>query len=576
MRRFFPGPFLWTFFLALGCLFLVRPDVTAQSSAAIAPDALPEDLQSLIIEDHYVPVTFPEAGVIHALDGNVVVIHRSNRKAYLGMEGDTVHENDEFYTLPESRCRLKFTNEDVVSLAPETRFSVDGYASQKESGEKTSFFSMAKGKAMFYAMRLFRFKKVRFQVKTPTAVMGVRGTKFGAHVYWLDDQKAESRPLRVAESGRAMGPYLAQTGGGGTSVTIAACGDGSVDVNGNTLGPGEYFNSYTGTVGYDPSVLNGISGAAGVGGGTGGTGGGGQGGGNGDGGGGDGGLTGLVTDVTSTQTGTGTQGGGSSGGEGGGGSPPPLVQSGYFAALLRYDDGSPYLDDVFLSKTPNLFGVDAEHRADSILDNDYLIWKGEYTYVTYDNGSGKDISITTTATQLSSGYSYLAYGKWEHTGEFTGSGTFSFVDHSWWVEGLATPEAAIAAQKGSALYSGEAYGTMNYGVWSKDLSGSFMATANFDNASIQNFTLGLTGEGAHAAAIAGAGGAINPDGTFDLSGGVWSMTNSNGVVTVNGKEGHGRFFGPGAEEIGGDWAMEGSDGSNDVGAVGVFGGKEQN
>jgi hypothetical protein len=51
---------------------------------------------------------------------------------------------------------------------------------------------------MFYAMRLFRFKKTMFQVKTPTAVMGVRGIKFGVHVYQVEDEKAEEMAAATA------------------------------------------------------------------------------------------------------------------------------------------------------------------------------------------------------------------------------------------------------------------------------------------------------------------------------------------------------------------------------------------
>ncbi len=567
MKRYAPSVVLSVLVFVVACILAVPSTAVTRRAAVISPDALPEDMQSLTIQDRYVPVSFPEVGVIHSLDGNVVVVHRADRSAYLGSEGDTVHENDEFYTLPDSRCRLRFTNEDVVSLAPATRFSVDEYSTQKEAGQKTSAFGLVKGKAMFYAMRLFRFKQAKFQVKTPTAVMGVRGTKFGAHVYWLDDQKAEALPIHVADSGRGMGHLLAQAGGGGgTPVTVAACGDGTVIVNGNTLGPGQFFNSYTGTVGYDPTILGGIEGATG---GSGGEGGGDDG--NGDGGGGDDGdMGGFLSNLINTQTGNGTAG--SSGGEDGG--TVQLVHCGYFASLLSYDDEGKSLEDVFLSKVPNLFGTGAVHRADSLLDTDYLIWDGLYTYVTTSDGTPNTIAVTTTATTLSTGYDYLAYGSWAHTGTFTGSGLFAFEDYSWWLEGLATPESAMATQKGSATYSGEAYGTMYYDTTTAQLIGSFNTDVNFDTASIEDFNMATSDGGAHAATISAAGGSINADGTFDLTGGVWGMTNTVGAVTTDHYAGYGRFFGPGAEEIGGDWAMKGTDSNMDyVGVVGVFGGK---
>ena len=54
------------------------------------------------------------------------------------------------------------------------------------------------------------------------------------------------------------------------------------------------------------------------------------------------------------------------------------------------------------------------------------------------------------------------------------------------------------------------------------------------------------------------------------------MTSPYVPITTTDKEGHGRFFGPNVEEIGGDWAMKGTDSMGKaVGVVGVYGGKQQ-
>jgi len=558
--------FLVILLASLCFLPLLRGSVAAERVAALTPDALPEDMRDLQIQEQYVSSSFKQAGVIHSLEGFVVVLHRSTREAFLGTEGDPIHENDEFYTLPDSRCRLHFTNEDVVSLAPETRFSVDEYRSDEEKAEKTSFFSMLKGKAMFYAMRLFRTKKKNFQVNTPTAVMGVRGTKFGAHVYRIEDKAAQSRAVQVADSGRGMGPLLAQTGGGGKSVTVVACGDGSVGVNGTALGPGQYYNSYTGTVGYDPSVLGGIEGA------TGGSGGDGdEGGGDDTGGGGtdNGDMVNALTTIVQTQ--------GGEGAHGEEGQTVVLTKYGYFAALLQ-DTGMSELEDVFLVMMANVFGEGATHRADSILDSDYLLWDGNYSFVTTNDGASEHtINVELTATQVSSGYNYLAYGYWQHTGgnSFTGSGPYSFVDYSWWLEGWAPPAEVIAQQKGSIAYSGEAYGTMYYDGTVTQLDGGFSSTANFDSARIEDFHLNATGAGGRYATIDGGSGDIAADGTFGVSGGTWEMYNGVDTINPSHHSANGRFFGPNVDEIGGDWAMEGT-GTYDTGAYGVFGGKRQN
>lgn len=544
---------------------VLRGSVTAQRTAALAPDALPEDMRDLQVQDQYVPSSFKRAGVLHSLEGNVVVVHRSTREAFLGTEGDPIHENDEFYTLRDSRCRLRFTNEDVVSLAPETRFSVDEYRSDEQKAEKTSFFSMLKGKAMFYAMRLFRTKKKNFQVKTPTAVMGVRGTKFGAHVYRIEEKSAQGRGVQVADSGRGMGRYLAQAGGGGQWVTVVGCGDGAVGVNGTILSPGEYYNSFTDTTGYDPSVLGGIERS------TGGTGGdGGDEGGGGDTGGGgvdDGSLTNVLTTVVQTQGGEGAQGGEEQTVE--------LTMYGYFASMLKKNDyGSLYLEDVFLTKTPRPYGSGIEHKLESIIDSDYLIWENGYTKVTV-GGAPKDPNTTIEEDTTSIGYEYLSYGTWEHSGSFSTFPTYQFVNSGWWLNGYAPPEDIIAQQKGSIGYSGDAHGTLYYpGEDPYDLSGGFSATANFDSGSIQNFSLDVTDGGNYGATISGGGGDIQSDGTFKIIGGEWHLIHDGTSYHPDQKAAHGRFFGPSVEEIGGNWGMRYDSMGTYIGASGVWAGKK--
>ncbi|MFH1349457.1 MAG: FecR family protein [Pseudomonadota bacterium] len=211
-------PFCLLFFL-----FLTADHLHAQvrREAGVPAHLLPGNLKDLEIKDYFVQVNQKEVGVIHALNGHVVVIHKSTREAYFGKEGDPVYEEDSLNTLADSRCRVKLSGEDIISMAADTELSVDEFQDRREQGKKRSLFSMVKGKAMFYAMRLFRYKEMRFSLKTPTAVLGVRGTKFGVHVYWIDEENRDEAGIRVADSGSKVAPYLAQVNpeGGGKSFT---------------------------------------------------------------------------------------------------------------------------------------------------------------------------------------------------------------------------------------------------------------------------------------------------------------------------------------------------------------------
>ncbi|MBN2437290.1 MAG: FecR domain-containing protein, partial [Deltaproteobacteria bacterium] len=514
------GPVVCLFLLLFAFLSITGLSAAVERGVQAPPGELPEDLKGLQISDHFLPAPTREIGVIHGLDGHMVVKHGATGKAYFAMAGDPLYEKDSLNTLAESKCRIRFTSDDVVSMGPDTTFSVDAYLDDRKEGKKTSFFSLLKGKAMFYAMRLFRYNKTDFNVKTPTAVMGIRGTKFGVHVYRIDGKKgADSGLLRVADSGNDIGSYLAQagTGGGGQFVTLVGAADGTVLVNGQSLGPGQVYNSYTGQTVTDPGFIVVMENATGTGGagGAGGTGGTGTPGGTGGAGAGGGAnMTDTLSNITNQQTGTQTQGQGSSTGGGSQGTEPApviLYRNGYFASMLSASYEGTEIKDVLISQSPNSFvdpetgQVVSEHRADSIIDSDYAIWSAQaFTKATTGDGAeSHDISIPTTAATLSSGYTYLTYGSWGHSGYFeVGSDPtyhYAFEDHSWWLEGYATPEDRIAQQVGEIPYIGEAHGTLSHEtcgtITSKDISGPFGAMVNFDNRVIEHFTFAATDGG---------------------------------------------------------------------------------
>ncbi|MBN2125375.1 MAG: FecR domain-containing protein, partial [Deltaproteobacteria bacterium] len=235
----------------LGLILFLATAAWAQPRGGDSPpEDLPEELRGLDIKDDPIASSCAQAGVIHALQGRVVVVRGDTGNAFFGAGGDAIHEGDALHTLAESRCRVRLLSDDVVTMAPETRFSVDSFSDRREEGCKTSLFSMLKGKAMFYALRLLKYKETRFTLKTPTAVVGVRGTKFGAHVYRTGGETSARGPFRVADRGGDMGPYLAQVPPRGEGGVITDCfsEDGTLDVNGSPVGPGEIYRGETGDV----------------------------------------------------------------------------------------------------------------------------------------------------------------------------------------------------------------------------------------------------------------------------------------------------------------------------------------
>ncbi len=135
-------------------------------------------------------------------------MHRADQAAYYANEGDPIYENDALYTLTDCRCRLNFKDKNVVIMAPDTHLDIDEVSASIIKGKKKSIFGMTKGKAIFYALRLFRYKEMSLQLKTSNATVGVRGTKFGAEIEKIKEDQSHILNRMLA----SRGPELAEMG----------------------------------------------------------------------------------------------------------------------------------------------------------------------------------------------------------------------------------------------------------------------------------------------------------------------------------------------------------------------------
>ncbi len=162
----------------------------------------PQALEGVSILDAYVPSEHEPAGRIDRIvgEGRVVVLHRADGTAFFASVEDRVHENDAVYTLGRVRCRILLEDRNVVTMAPESDLIIDEVVLDSVQGQKRSLFEVTRGKALFYAFKLFRYRDMRVRVKTPTATIGVRGTQFGTEIELLPVQGKDPVPRRVASS----------------------------------------------------------------------------------------------------------------------------------------------------------------------------------------------------------------------------------------------------------------------------------------------------------------------------------------------------------------------------------------
>ncbi len=580
-------------FLLVSLTLLISPlEAQDNRGGGVPPEVLSVSFKSLDIKDYFIASSSPKVGVIQALKGHVVIIHRGTGVAFFGREGDIVYENDAVNTLEDSRCQIKFSNDDVVKLAADTEFGVETYIDDRKEGRKTAIFTMLKGKAKFYVLRLFRYRKTKFEVKTPTAVVGVRGTKFGLHVYWEEESRMGKGGILVADSSKQIGDYLAllEPGVGKKSYTDSHCDEGEIDQNGIIIPAGFGYREKTGDLDpMDPverdafdaetsaveqekqlpeeqqekqNTFDGMEEGARE----------------------KASLgsqienqTDMVFDQNAPELSPPTP-------------PAPPAQTppvggnkiGYFAALMNRASPTTTLHDVYATSTRQDFNS-ASIRGGSIIDSggfietnpDGFINPGDpnLTRVVTDGGatdSGASANGDITIPAEYNIFSYMTWGRWTMTDSVSiGIHDYTIDDLARYIYGQATPNATVVGFSGTAQYTGLAYGTYVGDVF---MSGTFSSDVNFNNSQVNNFDLNVSdGVGDHTANIAGAFGSLNGS-EFQLSGGTWTLYKEGGTKTPTHQSLQGSLYGPNGEEMGGVWGMYYNDGHA---ATGVFVGDKQ-
>ncbi len=598
--------------LALTLLFFglqaALADTDPSRGNAAPAKAIPEELENLDVKDYYIASETEPVGFIQTVTGHVVVLNRDTGEAYFAAAGDAVFQQDALFTLEESRCRIKFTTEDVITMGEDTRIDIEEFVDDHELQKKKSTIRMLKGKAMFYVVPLFRYKDVSTTVKTQTAVMGVRGTKFGVEVSSVHQAQTDPNDALTVVYGfegevEVYSPAdgATQMVGEGEILQVGSMGVGNVQ----DMDPGmaEQFMSDTeapapegeeageGDEGAEvqaqpaeeeegaesPVAVQSDDSAA---------------------------IptdTGDFTDVTQDQT-TATLDVETWEGK-------TTEEGGYFATIITdaadgiaYNESSPVIKDpIYISHVPNLFSGGLETHIGYAVDHE---GKEEFkmmveeidpnmdmkvTYFSWGNGSNIALGMPHLfkwndggCYRDENGHEYMEWGWWQDqdapTGQIGEDGSdlfYAATARIWEVEGDFThPDAISYLQQHnfSATYTGEAKGVYAHSSMEdvSVLTGSFSCHIDFGSAHVSNFDINVNdGSGGHQVHISGGSGALESCGSFDVSGFTGKI---NGADIASGQDtgATGSCFGGKAQGVGGLW------GAHDGGekwATGEFHGK---
>ena len=615
MKRY---PYIVLFSLVLLVLGPYSAYSQTEGRGHIAPGTeLPEEFRGLTIKEAFVPSGAEPIGLIQTVIGTLAVFHGDNNTAYVAAAGDTLFKQDILFTLRNSRCRIKFSTNDVITMGEETRVGVEKYLDDPENGEKTSVISLLKGKAMFYVLRLFKYRRISTSVSTPTAIIGVRGTQFGTEVRAVGEMRAESQPVYLADASGSTSLSQAPPGAPKTE-TMVHCFDGAIDVFSpadgvtqsvekgqslqvTTLGAGEVSRTApeaarqfiseteapapedgggegssetetpadseketggdetTGEEASDETAATGGSEAS------------------------------AAADVTQNQTARAIEEKILSQGD----------EVGYLSAMLtRVRDGSNQFQHLYISDTRQDFKEGDTVQARDILGgesvNDPLLLIGGggvepelgpdaadpfLTSLDVNPGTGKE-TITGSFLIIDKGLGkneYMEWGYWTQSQTMTSPSGDNYVidNRGYFIYGRVTKDdelSTLASNNVRGQYRGSAHGTYWTADGGANMSGTFKADVDFAQKSISDFGVSVSG-GGHTVTIGEASGTFSGNSSqFSIHpatpGSVWQIDGQD--AHSKKREAYGSIYGPDGKKIGGVWKLDTPQGPGDAHATGMF------
>jgi hypothetical protein len=108
-----------------------------------------------------------------------VDLKKSQGDQVLSVKTNTgAEEKDEINTKNLSRAELRFIDDSLLTVAPKSRITIEAYMFDREKGLRRAASKVTDGLVHGVVTQLFKAKESEYVIKTPTAILGIRGTDF--------------------------------------------------------------------------------------------------------------------------------------------------------------------------------------------------------------------------------------------------------------------------------------------------------------------------------------------------------------------------------------------------------------
>jgi hypothetical protein len=124
-------------------------------------------------------VAEPVGKVVNLSDPSQLLAKKADGTIKVLSQNSIVETGDALESRGNTYARIKFLDGGEVTLAPDTQFKIDSYTYDKEKPkEDRSIFTLIKGTLRSITGDIGHRNNDRYQLNTPTATIGIRGTTY--------------------------------------------------------------------------------------------------------------------------------------------------------------------------------------------------------------------------------------------------------------------------------------------------------------------------------------------------------------------------------------------------------------
>ena len=114
------------------------------------------------------------AGKVELVEGDVTVYDQAKKPRKVAV-GDTIHQGEGIVTGKDGELHLDMEDGGFIAVRPNTKMSIAAYRAEGDDSDK-GVFSLLQGTFRSVTGWIGKFNPRSYQVRTPTATIGVRGT----------------------------------------------------------------------------------------------------------------------------------------------------------------------------------------------------------------------------------------------------------------------------------------------------------------------------------------------------------------------------------------------------------------